>query len=155
MEEQRPLDTGYQRKLIMQTQSIVLTALLVPLLAVLYGCQPEESAQQLSTSAPAVPAVQKPATDSSATPPVSRTDAMKLAKDIGCLACHSIEKKLLGPAWKHVAAIYRNNPAAESQLMNKIAKGGSGVWGNIEMPAYPDLDEAKNRTLVRFILSLE
>ena len=39
--------------------------------------------------------------------------------------------------------------------MNKISKGGSGVWGKIEMPAYPDLEEAKKRTLVKFILSLE
>lgn len=139
----------------MQTQRIVPTLFLVPLLAVLYGCQPDESTQQPKTSTPAMPAVQQPATDSAATPPVSSADAMKLAKDIGCLACHSIEKKLLGPAWKTVAAIYRNNPAAEAQLMDKIAKGGSGVWGKIAMPAYPDLDKAKSRTLVKFILSLE
>lgn len=80
---------------------------------------------------------------------------MKLAKEIGCLSCHSIDKKLLGPAWKNVAAIYRDNPAAEAILMSKIAKGGSGVWGKIAMPAYPDLSEAKNRTLVKFILSLK
>ena len=80
---------------------------------------------------------------------------MKLAKDIGCLACHSIDKKLLGPAWKHVAAINRDDPAAEARLMDKIAKGGSGVWGKIDMPAYPDLSEENRRVLVKFILSLE
>lgn len=80
---------------------------------------------------------------------------MKLAKDIGCLACHSMEKKLLGPAWKTVAQINRGVPDAEARLMDKITKGGSGVWGNIAMPAYPDLEESKKRTLVKFILSLE
>ncbi|MBZ0095348.1 MAG: hypothetical protein K8H75_08295, partial [Sulfuricella sp.] len=105
----------------MQTQNIVLTTFMVPLLAVLYGCQPEESTQQ-------------PAKGNAATPAVSGADAMKLAKDIGCLACHSIDKKLLGPAWKNVAAINRDDPAAEARLMSKIAKGGSGVWGKIAMP---------------------
>lgn len=134
----------------MQTQSIVPTVFLLPLLAVLYGCQPGESTQQ-----PAAPVVQQPATDSAATPATSRVDAMKLAKDTGCFACHSIDKKLLGPAWKNVAAKNRDNLAAEARLMNKIAKGGSGVWGKIDMPAYPDLSEADRRVLVKFILSLK
>lgn len=139
----------------MQTQSIVLTTFMVPLLAVLYGCQPGDSTQQPGASVPAVPVEQQLAENNAATPVVSRTDTMKLAKDIGCLSCHSIDKKLLGPAWKHVAAINRGNPAAEAKLMNKISKGGSGVWGSIAMPAYPDLSEADRRTLVKFILSLE
>lgn len=124
----------------MQTQSIVLTTFMVPLLAVLYGCQPEESTQQSAKGN---------------APTASGADAMKLAKDIGCLACHSIDKKLLGPAWKNVAAINRDDPAAEARLMDKIAKGGSGVWGKIDMPAYPDLSEADRSVLVKFILSLK
>lgn len=139
----------------MQTQSTVLTTFLVPLLAVLYGCQPEAPSQHTQTSSPAAPTVQSPAAGSGTTPSVSNADAMALAKGIGCLACHSIEKKLLGPAWKTVAQINRSAPDAEARLMNKIAKGGGGVWGNIEMPAYPDLEESKKRTLVKFILSLE
>lgn len=86
---------------------------------------------------------------------MSKAAFTKLAKDIGCFACHSIEKKLLGPAWKDVAAVYRHDPAAEDKMMRKLAKGGSGVWGSIEMPAYPDLSEEKSRVLVKFILSLE
>lgn len=134
----------------MQTQKIVLTTFMVPLLAVLFGFY----SQQSSASAPAAPVVKQPVATNTAAPVVSREDFLKLAKEIGCLSCHSIDKKLLGPAWKNVAAIYRGNPAAESILMNKVAKGGSGVWGKIAMPAYPDLSEDKNRTLVRFILSL-
>lgn len=135
----------------MQTQNIVLTTFMAPLLAVLFGFH----TQQSSASVPAAPVVQLPAANNAATPVASREDVMKLAKDIGCLSCHSIDKKLLGPAWKNVAAIYRDNPAAEAKLMTKIAKGGSGVWGRIEMPAYPGLSEATRRVLVKFILSLK
>ena len=126
-----------------------------PILAMLVGCQPEGSAQQSGASAPAAPAVQQLAAGNATMPAVSRADALKLAKDIGCLSCHSIDKKLLGPAWKHVAAVNRGDPTAEARMLNKIAKGGSGVWGNIDMPAYPDLSESNRRILVEFILSLE
>lgn len=139
----------------MRTQRIVPATFIVPLLAVLYGCQPEEPKQQPRAPAPAATVAQQPATNNAAASAVSKEDFTKLAKDIGCFACHSIEKKLLGPAWKQVAALYRNNPAGEAKLMDKIAKGGDGVWGNIAMPAYPDLDKEKIRTLVKFILSLE
>lgn len=139
----------------MQTQRILLTTFIVPLLVVLYGCEPKESTQQPRASVPVAPAVQQHATDNASTPVVSKAEFTKLAKDIGCFSCHSIEKKLLGPAWKHVAGIYRNDPAAEGKLMNKIANGGSGVWGSIEMPSYPNLGEEKRRVLVKFILSLE
>ena len=116
----------------------------------LYGCQPEEPTQQSKA-----PSVQQTITDNTATANVSKEAFTKLAKDTGCFACHSIDKKLLGPAWKNVAALYRYDPAGEDKLMNKIAKGGGGAWGNIEMPAYPTLGEAKTRILVRYILSLE
>lgn len=139
----------------MQTQNIVLTVLLLPLLAALYGCQPEEPSHQPQATSPAAPTLQQSATDSGTAAAVSKDDAMKLAKDIGCFACHSIEKKLLGPAWKTVAQINRGIPDAEARLIHKITKGGGGVWGNIEMPAYPDLEEAKKKILVKFILSLE
>ena len=139
----------------MQTQRIVPATFIVPLLAMLYGCQPEESKQPPKTSVAAPVVQQLAANNPSAAPAVSQADFTKLAKDIGCFACHSIEKKLLGPAWKTVALLYRDDPAAETKLMNKVAKGGDGVWGKIAMPAYPDLSEEKNRILVKFILSLQ
>lgn len=142
----------------MRTQRIVPATFIVPLLAMLYGCQPGESGQPSVSSAPAaaLPTAQRPATNNAATASaVSKEDFTQLAKDIGCFACHSIEKKLLGPSWKSVAMLYRSNPAGETLLTNKIVKGGGGVWGNIEMPAYPDLDKEKIRTLVTFILALE
>ncbi len=54
-----------------------------------------------------------------------------------------------------MAAIYRQDPDAENKIMNKISKGGSGVWGKIAMPGYPDLSEEKRRILVEYILALE
>ncbi|PWB46441.1 MAG: cytochrome C [Nitrosomonadales bacterium] len=103
-----------------------------------------------------MPAVQQQASGNGAVASVvSKEVFVKLAKDIGCFACHSIEKKLLGPAWKDVAVIYRQDPEAENKIMNKVAKGGSGVWGTIAMPGYPNLEEEKRRILVRYILALE
>lgn len=139
----------------MQIQRILLTTFLLPLLVMLYGCEPKESTQQHAMPVPDMPAVQQHGTANTSTTAASKAEFTKLAKDTGCFACHSIDKKLLGPAWKHVAGIYRNDPAAEAKMMNKIAKGGSGVWGRIEMPAYPNLSEEKRRVLAKFILSLE
>ena len=138
----------------MQTQRIVLTIFMIPVLAALQGCEPGDR-QQDGKAAVAPPPPAQQTADQSGSAVVSREEFTKLAKDIGCFACHSIEKKLLGPAWKDVAAIYRHDPTAEDKMMQKIAKGGSGVWGTIDMPAYPDLGEAKTRTLVKFILSLD
>jgi cytochrome c len=140
----------------MQTQKIVPVVFLVPLVAMLFGCQRQESAPQSGAAVPATQIVdQFAAGEPGATPTVSAEEATNFAKVTGCFECHSIEKKLLGPAWKHVAGVYRGDPGGEAKLMAKIAKGGSGVWGRIAMPAYPGLSEAELRMLARFILSLE
>jgi cytochrome c len=86
---------------------------------------------------------------------MSDADAMQLAKKSGCLVCHAIDKKVVGPAWKDVAAKYRGDAGAEARMMDKIAKGGSGVWGAIMMPANPRISEADRRALARFVLSLK
>lgn len=85
---------------------------------------------------------------------VSEEDAMRLAKNNNCLVCHAIDRKLVGPAWRDVAAKYRANSDAEAMLMNKIAKGGSGAWGSVVMPSYPRISEAERKILAGFVLSL-
>lgn len=145
----------------MHKRNILLTSLLV----VLYGCQPGTPAQQVVAPATAIPsaatAVQRTplhqAAGEAANAAVFEGDAMQLAKDTGCFACHSIDKKLLGPPWKTVAARFNGNPDAEIYLMNKIASGGSGAWGSIAMPGYSEtlLSEANRRTLVKWVLSLK
>jgi len=66
-----------------------------------------------------------------------------------------VDKKLVGPAWRDVAAKYRGDAGAEARLVNKVAKGGGGVWGSVPMPANSQVSEADRTTLVRFVLNLQ
>ncbi|TWI64457.1 cytochrome c [Pseudoduganella lurida] len=76
-----------------------------------------------------------------------------LAKAKNCMACHAVANKLVGPAYKDVAAKYAGQKDAEGKLVTKVMKGGSGVWGAIPMPANPQVSEAEARTLVKWILT--
>jgi len=76
-----------------------------------------------------------------------------LAKAKNCMACHAVANKLVGPAYKDVAAKYAGQKDAENKLVAKVMKGGSGVWGAIPMPANPQVSEAEARTLVKWVLA--
>ncbi|UMR33465.1 c-type cytochrome [Massilia sp. MB5] len=76
-----------------------------------------------------------------------------LAKAKNCMACHAVANKLVGPAYKDVAAKYAGQKDAETKLVQKVMKGGSGTWGAIPMPANPQVSEAEARTLVKWILT--
>jgi cytochrome c len=80
-------------------------------------------------------------------------DAAALAKAKNCMACHAINNKLVGPAYKDVAAKYAGQKGAEDKLVQKVMKGGSGVWGPVPMPANPQVSEAEAHTLVKWVLS--
>ena len=72
------------------------------------------------------------------------------------MACHAVDKRLVGPAWKDVAAKYRGQKGAEARLIEKVAKGGVGVWGTVPMPPNsPQVSRNDIKTLVRFILRLK
>jgi cytochrome c len=76
-----------------------------------------------------------------------------LAQKSGCLACHSIDKKVLGPAFKDVAAKYKGDKTAEAKLVEKVKKGGSGVWGPMPMPANsPQVKDDDIKTIVAWVL---
>ena len=77
-----------------------------------------------------------------------------LAKAKNCMACHSVGKAVVGPAFKDVSAKYANKPV-ENALVQKVMKGGSGAWGTVPMPANPQVNEAEARALVKWILSLK
>ena len=78
-----------------------------------------------------------------------------LAKKSGCLACHGVDKKVLGPALKDIAAKYKGDKSAEAKLVTKVKVGGSGVWGPMPMPANsPQVKDADIQTIVKWILSL-
>jgi len=81
--------------------------------------------------------------------------AEALAKSSGCLACHTTDKKLIGPSYREIAAKYRNDPQAEAKLVAKVKAGGKGVWGEIPMPPNAHVKDADIRTIVQWILSLK
>jgi len=86
---------------------------------------------------------------------VNAADASALAQKSGCLACHSVDKKVLGPAYKDVAAKYKGDKTAEAKLVAKVKAGGSGVWGPMPMPPMgAQVKEADITTIVQWILSL-
>ena len=78
-----------------------------------------------------------------------------LAQKKNCMACHAIDKKLVGPAYKDVAAKYAGQADAVAKLVPKVMKGGAGVWGAVPMPANPQVNEAEAKQLVAWILSLK
>lgn len=77
-----------------------------------------------------------------------------LAQKHLCTACHSLDKKSMGPSWMSISMKYQANPKAESYLIDKIRYGGSGVWGAAVMPPSNSVDEADIRVLARYILGL-
>ena len=79
----------------------------------------------------------------------------ELAKKNACTACHGIDKKLVGPAYKDVAAKYRGNPKAEAMLAEKVKKGSVGAWGQVPMPPNAAVKDEDVKTLVKWILSLK
>jgi cytochrome c len=77
-----------------------------------------------------------------------------LAKSKNCMACHSVDKKLVGPAYKDIAAKYKGDGGAVDKLAVKIQKGGSGVWGPVPMPANPQVNEADAKKLAAWVMGL-
>ncbi len=78
-----------------------------------------------------------------------------LAKKKNCLACHSIDKKVVGPSYKEVAAKYKGDASAAGKLATKIIKGGSGSFGPAPMPANPQVNEAEAKQLATWVLGLK
>lgn len=76
-----------------------------------------------------------------------------LASAKNCMACHAMDKKLVGPAYKEVAKKYAGDKSAADKLAGKIVKGGAGVWGAVPMPANPQVSEAEAKKLAAWVLS--
>jgi cytochrome c len=81
-------------------------------------------------------------------------DPAALAQSKGCLSCHAVDAKLVGPSYKDVAKKYAGNKGAENLLVQKIVKGGSGNWGAIPMPGGM-ATEAEARVLAKWVLGLK
>ena len=89
----------------------------------------------------------------SITTPVLADQALAQAKN--CLSCHSIDKKIVGPAYKDVAKKYAGQKDAADKLASKIMKGGAGVWGVVPMPVNSQVNEADAKKLANWVLSLK
>lgn len=85
---------------------------------------------------------------------VNGSAALALAQSNGCMSCHSVETKVVGPAYKDVAAKYKGDKAAEQRLIEKVKLGGSGVWGAVPMPPNSQVADKDIKTIVKWILSL-
>jgi cytochrome c len=91
---------------------------------------------------------------SPATAATSDAAATQLLTKYNCQACHTVDKKLVGPAYKEVAAKYAGDASEPAKLQQKIKNGGSGVWGAIPMPPN-NVPDADLKTLVEWILALK
>ncbi len=77
-----------------------------------------------------------------------------MAQKKNCLACHAVDKKVVGPSYKDVAKKYAGQDVT-AKLATKVMKGGSGTWGAIPMPANPQVNQAEAESLVKWILSMK
>ena len=83
--------------------------------------------------------------------PAFADQALATAKN--CMACHAVDKKLVGPSYKEVAAKYAGDKTAVDKLAGKIMKGGSGIWGSVPMPANAQVNEAEAKTLAAWVMT--
>ncbi len=85
--------------------------------------------------------------------PAMADEAMAKAKN--CMACHAVDKKLVGPAYKDVAKKYASDAKAVDTLAAKIQKGGSGVWGAVPMPPNANVNADEAKKLATWVMSLK
>jgi cytochrome c len=84
--------------------------------------------------------------------PVAMAD-LALATSKNCMACHAVDKKVVGPSYKEVAAKYASDKTAVDKLSQKIMKGGAGVWGPVPMPANPQVNDADAKKLAAWVMT--
>ncbi|MEW5757550.1 MAG: c-type cytochrome [Pseudomonadota bacterium] len=89
-------------------------------------------------------------------PVMAQDDFGAMLKKSGCTACHAIDKKVVGPSYNDVAEKYKGDASARAMLIEKVKKGGKGVWGNVPMPPNsPRVSDADIEKLVDGILALK
>lgn len=83
----------------------------------------------------------------------SADDGLALAQKNACMSCHSVDKKIVGPAYKDVAKKYAGDKGAAAKLAAKVKAGGSGVWGTVPMPPNPQVKGEDLNKIIAWILS--
>jgi cytochrome c len=112
---------------------------------------PEAAAPEAAASEAAAP---EAAPAETAAPAAAGGDQLALATTSGCMACHQVEVKVVGPAYKDVANKYRGDAAALDMLAAKVKAGGVGTWGQIPMPPNVQVSDENIRAIVTWVLSL-
>ena len=87
-------------------------------------------------------------------PPPAASAAVEDAPPVrhGCVACHAVDTKVIGPSFREIAARYRGDAGAASKLAAKVKDGGAGAWGSVPMPAHPQLAAAEIDGLIAWVL---
>ncbi|HVE49545.1 MAG TPA: c-type cytochrome [Casimicrobiaceae bacterium] len=80
-------------------------------------------------------------------------DPAELAKSSGCLACHGVSNRIVGPGLQEIRARYAKDSGAEARLAARVKQGSTGTWGSVPMPANPQLNDGDIRSLIRWILA--
>jgi cytochrome c551/c552 len=124
------------------------------------GASFKEPPKPAASAAAAAPAAAPALVAAAAAPPAAAPaaapaagDASALLQKNGCLACHALDKKVLGPSYKEVAAKYAGDKDAAAALEKKVKAGGVGVWGQIPMPPNPAASDADVQAMVKYILA--
>ena len=86
---------------------------------------------------------------------LDNASAQAMMQKDGCAACHSVDKKIVGPAYQDVAVKYKGDKDAATKLADKVKKGGVGVWGQVPMPPNAQVSDADIKELVGWILTLK
>lgn len=85
----------------------------------------------------------------------SANEGQALAQKNACMSCHGVDKKIVGPAFKEVAAKYAGDKTAADRLVAKVKTGGKGVWGQIPMPPNPQVKSEEAAKIIAWVLSLK
>ncbi|WP_028217198.1 c-type cytochrome [Paraburkholderia oxyphila] len=81
------------------------------------------------------------------------SDGVSIARSNACMGCHAVDRKLVGPSFKDIAAKYKGDAGAQAKLEKKVRDGGAGVWGAIPMPSHPAMSAGDVRDVVAWVLA--
>jgi len=150
-------DEGYEHahsspiKTPQQLAVVIVLAFAIPVLGIILLTQFIVSEKKADPAAAPTPVAAAPAPAPSAAP--AGASAAQLLQKHACLACHAVDKKLVGPSYKEVAAKYAADKGALGALVMKVKAGGQGVWGQVPMPPNSQVSDADLQAMVRFILA--
>ncbi|WP_322043771.1 c-type cytochrome [Paraburkholderia sp. J67] len=80
-------------------------------------------------------------------------DGLAIAKANACMGCHAVDRRLVGPSFKDIAAKYKGDAGAQAKLEKKVRDGGAGVWGAIPMPSHPGMSSGDIHDIVAWVLA--